>query len=169
MPNLDPGKTLSCEHIRIIIASSVGAMLEWYDFSLYATLASNIAKHFFSSLPSGPAFIMALFTFASGLAIRPFGALIFGYFGDKTGRKYTFLATIIIMGVSTFLVGILPNYETIGLAAPIILICLRCLQGLAVGGEYGGAATYIAEHAPPGRRGLYTGLRFLDSYSEIGF
>jgi MFS family permease len=167
MPKNIPEKTFSPEHIRIIIASSLGATFEWYDFSLYASLASNIAKNFFSSLPPGPAFIMALFTFASGLAIRPFGALIFGYIGDKIGRKYSFLATILIMGLATFLVGVLPNYETIGIAAPIMLIVLRCLQGLAVGGEYGGAATYVAEHAPKGRRGLYTGI--LQSTSSGGW
>lgn len=163
----DPTYTLTSEHIRVIVASSLGTMFEWYDFSLYASLASSIAQHFFSSLPSGSAFVMALFTFAAGVALRPFGSLVFGHVGDKIGRKYSFLVTIVMMGVSTFLVGLLPTYETIGVAAPIMLFVLRCMQGLAVGGEYGGAATYLAEHAPHGRRGFYTG--FLQSTTSVGF
>ncbi len=144
------------EHRKVIIASSLGTVFEWYDFYLYGSLAAVIAVHFFSSLAPGPAFIMALLTFAAGFAVRPFGAIVFGRLGDLIGRKYTFLITIVIMGISTFLVGVLPTYDTIGIAAPILLVVLRCLQGLALGGEYGGAATYVAEHAPMGKRGLYT-------------
>lgn len=138
-----------------------------YDFFLVANLASNIAAHFYTPLPHGQAFLMALITFATGFAVRPFGAIVFGHIGDKNGRKYSFLITIIVMGFATFAVGLLPVYETIGIGAPIILLVLRCLQGLAVGGVYGGAATYVAEHAPPNRRGLYTG--FLQSTTSIGF
>ena len=163
----DPTYSLSKKHIRVIIASSLGTIFEWYDFSLYLSLASSIAQNFFSSLPSGSAFVMALFTFAAGVSLRPFGALVFGHIGDKIGRKYSFLVTIVIMGVSTFLVGLLPTYATIGVAAPILLFILRCMQGLAIGGEYGGAATYLAEHAPHGKRGFYTG--FLQSTASGGF
>jgi len=147
---------LSSGHVRVIVASSVGTMFEWYDFYLYGSLAAIIAKQFFSSLNPTSGYIVALLAFAAGFFVRPFGALLFGRLGDLIGRKYTFLITIIIMGTSTFLVGLIPNYATIGVAAPIILIVLRLLQGLALGGEYGGAATYVAEHAPPGKRGLYT-------------
>jgi MFS family permease len=153
-------------HKRVIIASSLGTIFEWYDFYLYGSLAAIIAVHFFSSLPSGSAFIMALLTFAAGFAVRPFGAIVFGRLGDMIGRKYTFLVTIVIMGISTFLVGVLPTYATIGIAAPILLVVLRCLQGLALGGEYGGAATYVAEHAPNGKRGLYTS--FIQTTATIG-
>jgi MFS family permease len=141
---------------KVIFASSLGTVFEWYDFYLYGSLAAVIAKQFFSGLDAGSAFIFALLAFAAGFIVRPFGALVFGRLGDLIGRKYTFLVTIVIMGISTFLVGILPNYATIGVAAPVILIALRILQGLALGGEYGGAATYVAEHAPRGRRGAYT-------------
>lgn len=144
------------EHRKVILASSLGTVFEWYDFYLYGSLAAVIAVHFFSSLAPGPAFVMALLTFAAGFAVRPFGAIVFGRLGDLIGRKYTFLITIVIMGLSTFLVGVLPTYSSIGIAAPILLVILRCLQGLALGGEYGGAATYVAEHAPQGRRGFYT-------------
>jgi len=154
------------EHRKVILASSLGTVFEWYDFYLYGSLAAVIAVHFFSSLAPGPAFIMALLTFAAGFAVRPFGAIVFGRLGDLIGRKYTFLITIVIMGVSTFLVGILPTYATIGIAAPILLVVLRCLQGLALGGEYGGAATYVAEHAPHGKRGLYTS--FIQTTATIG-
>ncbi|MEO7432808.1 MAG: MFS transporter [Dokdonella sp.] len=147
---------LTTGHKRVIIASSVGTMFEWYDFYLYGSLAAIIAKQFFSALNPTSGFIFALLAFAAGFAVRPFGAIIFGRLGDMIGRKYTFLITIVIMGFSTFLVGVLPNYASIGVAAPILLIVLRLLQGLALGGEYGGAATYVAEHAPPGKRGLYT-------------
>jgi MFS family permease len=134
----------------------LGTVFEWYDFYLYGSLAAIIAKQFFSGLDEGSAFIFALLAFAAGFIVRPFGAIFFGRLGDMIGRKYTFLVTILIMGVSTFIVGILPNYASIGVAAPVILICLRLLQGLALGGEYGGAATYVAEHAPAGQRGAYT-------------
>ena len=154
------------EHRKVILASSLGTVFEWYDFYLYGSLAAVIAAHFFSSLAPGPAFVMALLTFAAGFAVRPFGALVFGRLGDLIGRKYTFLVTIVIMGLSTFLVGVLPTYETIGMAAPIILVLLRCLQGLALGGEYGGAATYVAEHAPQGKRGLYTS--FIQTTATVG-
>ena len=143
-------------HVRVIAASSIGTMFEWYDFYLYGSLAAIIAKQFFSALNPTSAYIVALMAFAAGFFVRPFGALLFGRLGDLIGRKYTFLITIIIMGSSTFLVGLIPSYASIGVAAPIILIALRLLQGLALGGEYGGAATYVAEHAPPGKRGFYT-------------
>jgi MFS family permease len=143
-------------HRRVILASSLGTMFEWYDFYLYGALAAVIGNQFFSGVNETTGFIFALLAFAAGFAVRPFGAIVFGRLGDLAGRKHTFLLTIVIMGVATALVGILPNYQTIGVAAPIILITLRLLQGLAVGGEYGGAATYIAEHAPPGQRGYYT-------------
>lgn len=144
------------EERKVIFASSLGTVFEWYDFYLYGSLAPIIAKQFFSGLDAGAAFIFALLAFAAGFIVRPFGALVFGRLGDMIGRKYTFLVTILLMGLSTFVVGILPTYATIGVAAPIILIALRMLQGLALGGEYGGAATYVAEHAPHGKRGAYT-------------
>ena len=147
---------MSAEERKVIFASSLGTVFEWYDFYLYGSLAAIIAKQFFSGLDAGSAFIFALLAFAAGFIVRPFGALVFGRLGDMIGRKYTFLVTILIMGVSTFIVGLLPNYATIGVAAPVILIALRMLQGLALGGEYGGAATYVAEHAPMGKRGAYT-------------
>jgi MFS family permease len=141
---------------QVIFASSLGTVFEWYDFYLYGSLAAVISKQFFSGVNETAAFIFALMAFAAGFAVRPFGAIMFGRLGDLVGRKYTFLVTIVIMGGSTFAVGCLPSYETIGIAAPIILVCLRLLQGLALGGEYGGAATYVAEHAPHGKRGAYT-------------
>ncbi len=141
---------------KVIFASSLGTVFEWYDFYLYGSLAAIIAKQFFAGLDAGSAFIFALLAFAAGFIVRPFGALLFGRLGDMIGRKYTFLVTILIMGLSTFIVGVLPNYAAIGVAAPVILIALRLLQGLALGGEYGGAATYVAEHAPHGKRGAYT-------------
>jgi MFS family permease len=147
---------MTAEERKVIFASSLGTVFEWYDFYLYGSLAAIIAKQFFSGLDAGSAFIFALLAFAAGFIVRPFGALVFGRLGDLIGRKYTFLVTILLMGAATFIVGILPNYETIGVAAPVILIALRMLQGLALGGEYGGAATYVAEHAPNGRRGAYT-------------
>jgi MFS family permease len=150
------GPSLTKGHVRVIAASSIGTMFEWYDFYLYGSLAAIIAKQFFSALNPTSGYIVALMAFAAGFFVRPFGALLFGRLGDLIGRKYTFLITIIIMGSSTFLVGLIPSYASIGAAAPIILIALRLLQGLALGGEYGGAATYVAEHAPPGRRGFYT-------------
>ena len=149
-------RPMSAEERKVIFASSLGTVFEWYDFYLYGSLAAIIAKQFFSGLDPAAAFIFALLAFAAGFIVRPFGALFFGRLGDMIGRKYTFLVTILLMGGATFIVGILPNYASIGVAAPIILICLRMLQGLALGGEYGGAATYVAEHAPEGRRGAYT-------------
>ncbi len=149
-------RPMSAEEKKVIFASSLGTVFEWYDFYLYGSLAAIIAKQFFSGLDEGSAFIFALLAFAAGFIVRPFGAIFFGRLGDMIGRKYTFLVTILIMGASTFLVGILPNYASWGAAAPIILIALRLLQGLALGGEYGGAATYVAEHAPHGKRGAYT-------------
>ncbi|MCJ2013425.1 MFS transporter [Methylobacterium sp. J-076] len=141
---------------RVIFASSLGTVFEWYDFFLYGSLAAIIGAQFFSAYPPATRDIFALLAFAAGFIVRPFGALVFGRIGDLVGRKYTFLVTILIMGLSTFIVGILPNAASIGIAAPIILIVLRLAQGLALGGEYGGAATYVAEHAPQGRRGFYT-------------
>jgi len=143
-------------HRRVIFASSLGTVFEWYDFYLYGSLAAIISKQFFSGVNETTGFIFALLAFAAGFAVRPFGALVFGRLGDMVGRKYTFLITIVIMGLATALVGILPSYAQIGVAAPVTLIGLRLLQGLALGGEYGGAATYVGEHAPPGKRGLYT-------------
>ncbi|MFM2067784.1 MAG: hypothetical protein RLZZ584_2693 [Pseudomonadota bacterium] len=147
---------MTAEEKKVIFASSLGTVFEWYDFYLYGSLAAIIAKQFFAGLDAGSAFIFALLAFAAGFIVRPFGAIVFGRLGDMIGRKYTFLVTILIMGLSTFIVGILPNYASIGVAAPVILIALRLLQGLALGGEYGGAATYVAEHAPHGKRGAYT-------------
>src|SRR5579864_2590077 len=143
-------------HRSVIFASSLGTVFEWYDFYLYGSLSAVISKQFFSGVNETSGFIFALLAFAAGFFVRPFGALLFGRVGDLVGRKYTFLITIVIMGTSTALVGVLPSYASIGVAAPVILISLRLLQGLALGGEYGGAATYVAEHAPAGRRGLYT-------------
>ena len=148
--------SMTKEERKVIFASSLGTVFEWYDFYLYGSLAAIISKQFFSGVNETAAFIFALLAFAAGFAVRPFGAIIFGRLGDLIGRKYTFLVTILIMGMSTAIVGMLPNYEAIGVAAPIILIVLRLLQGLALGGEYGGAATYVAEHAPHGKRGLFT-------------
>lgn len=143
-------------HRTVIFASSLGTVFEWYDFYLYGSLSAVISKQFFSGVNETTGFIFALLAFAAGFFVRPFGALVFGRIGDLVGRKYTFLVTIVIMGSSTAIVGMLPNYASIGVAAPILLISLRLLQGLALGGEYGGAATYVAEHAPPNRRGFYT-------------
>ncbi len=143
------------EERKVIFASSLGTVFEWYDFYLYGSLAPIIAKQFFVGDPT-TSFIFALLAFAAGFIVRPFGALVFGRLGDMIGRKYTFLVTILIMGSSTFIVGLLPSYASIGIAAPIILVSLRILQGLALGGEYGGAATYVAEHAPEGKRGFFT-------------
>ena len=156
MATAEAARPMTAEEKKVIFASSLGTVFEWYDFYLYGSLAAIIAKQFFSGLDAGSAFIFALLAFAAGFIVRPFGALVFGRLGDMIGRKYTFLVTILIMGVSTFIVGVLPNYASIGVAAPVILICLRLLQGLALGGEYGGAATYVAEHAPAGQRGAYT-------------
>ncbi|QGY00947.1 MHS family MFS transporter [Methylobacterium mesophilicum SR1.6/6] len=149
-------RPMSSAEKRVIFASSLGTVFEWYDFYLYGSLAAIIGAQFFSAYPPATRDIFALLAFAAGFIVRPFGALVFGRIGDLVGRKYTFLVTILIMGLSTFIVGVLPNAATIGIAAPIILIVLRLAQGLALGGEYGGAATYVAEHAPNGRRGFYT-------------
>ena len=143
-------------HRRVIFASSLGTVFEWYDFYLYGSLAAIMSKQFFSGVNETTGFIFALLAFAAGFFVRPFGALVFGRLGDLVGRKYTFLITIVIMGMGTFLIGLLPSYASAGLLAPVLLIALRLLQGLALGGEYGGAATYVAEHAPFGKRGLYT-------------
>ncbi|HWV63062.1 MAG TPA: MFS transporter, partial [Oxalicibacterium sp.] len=151
-----PSRGITAEERKVIFASSLGTVFEWYDFYLYGALAGIIAKQFFAGTDPNTAFIFALLAFAAGFIVRPFGALVFGRLGDMIGRKYTFLVTIVIMGSSTFIVGLLPNYNSIGIAAPIILIALRILQGLALGGEYGGAATYVAEHAPQGKRGAFT-------------
>ncbi|MHC1949060.1 MFS transporter, partial [Bradyrhizobium sp. UFLA06-06] len=150
----------------VILASSLGTVFEWYDFYLYGSLAGIIGAQFFSDYPPATRDIFALLAFAAGFLVRPFGAIVFGRVGDIVGRKYTFLVTILIMGLSTFIVGLLPNAKTIGIAAPIILISLRLLQGLALGGEYGGAATYVAEHAPPGKRGYYTS--FIQTTATLG-
>ena len=151
-----PNTRMTREEKKVIFASSLGTVFEWYDFYLYGSLAGIIAKQFFSGLDPTSAYIFALLAFAAGFLVRPFGAIFFGRLGDMIGRKYTFLVTILIMGASTFVVGLLPSYASIGMAAPVILIALRMLQGLALGGEYGGAATYVAEHAPHGKRGAYT-------------
>ncbi|SDQ18908.1 Predicted arabinose efflux permease, MFS family [Pseudoxanthomonas sp. CF385] len=153
-------------HKKVIFASSLGTVFEWYDFYLYGSLAAIIAKQFFSGVNPTTGMIFALLAFAAGFFVRPFGAAFFGSLGDRIGRKYTFLVTILIMGISTFLVGVLPNYASIGMAAPVILIVLRLAQGLAMGGEYGGAATYVAEHAPDGKRGLYTA--FIQTTATLG-
>jgi len=157
---------LTAGHKKVIFASSLGTVFEWYDFYLYGSLAAIIAKQFFSGVNETTGFIFALLAFAAGFAVRPFGAAFFGSLGDRIGRKYTFLVTIVLMGLSTFIVGVLPNYATIGITAPIILILLRLAQGLALGGEYGGAATYVAEHAPAGKRGLYTS--FIQTTATLG-
>jgi MFS family permease len=151
---------------KVIFASSLGTVFEWYDFFLYGALAAVISKQFFAGVNDTTAFIFALMAFAAGFIVRPFGALVFGRLGDMIGRKYTFLATIILMGIATFCVGLLPTYASIGIAAPIILVVLRMLQGLALGGEYGGAATYVAEHAPIGKRGFHTS--WIQSTATLG-
>ncbi|BEI42942.1 MULTISPECIES: MFS transporter [unclassified Polynucleobacter] len=149
-------RPMTKEERKVILASSAGTIFEWYDFYLYGSLAAIIGAQFFSSFPEATRNVFALLAFAAGFLVRPFGALVFGRLGDLVGRKYTFLITILIMGISTFVVGLLPSYETIGWLAPVTLIALRMLQGLALGGEYGGAVVYVAEHAPNGRRGYFT-------------
>src|SRR5665213_658795 len=148
--------TMTSEQRMVIFASSLGTVFEWYDFYIYGTLGVFLAKYFFSNVPPNVGFIFALLAFAAGFAVRPFGALIFGRIGDMIGRKYTFLVTMSLMGIGTFFIGVLPGYATWGIAAPIVLIGLRLVQGLALGGEYGGAAIYVAEHAPKNKRGFYT-------------
>jgi len=147
---------MTAEERKVIFASSLGTVFEWYDFYIYGTLGVFLAKYFFANVPPNVGFIFALLAFAAGFAVRPFGALIFGRLGDMIGRKYTFLVTMTLMGVGTFFIGLLPGYATLGIMAPILLIAFRLVQGLALGGEYGGAAIYVAEHAPPGKRGYYT-------------
>ncbi len=159
-------RPMSAEERKVILASSLGTVFEWYDFYLYGSLAAVIVAQFFSAYPEATRNIFALLAFAAGFLVRPFGALVFGRLGDLVGRKYTFLITILIMGLSTFAVGLLPSYETIGWIAPVTLLALRMLQGLALGGEYGGAATYVAEHAPAGRRGFYTA--FIQTTATLG-
>ena len=153
-------------HVKVIAASSLGTVFEWYDFYLYGLLASVITSQFFSGVNETTGFILALAEFAAGFAVRPFGALVFGRVGDIVGRKNTFLVTMGLMGLSTFAVGLLPSYASIGVAAPLMLVALRLLQGLALGGEYGGAATYVAEHAPEGKRGFYTS--FIQTTATLG-
>jgi MFS family permease len=159
-------RPMSREEKKVILASSAGTIFEWYDFYLYGSLAAIIGAQFFSQYPESTRNVFALLAFAAGFLVRPFGALVFGRLGDLIGRKYTFLITIMIMGVSTFLVGVLPNYETIGWLAPVVLVALRMAQGLALGGEYGGAAIYVAEHAPQNRRGFYTS--FIQTTATLG-
>ena len=159
-------RPMTREEKKVIMASSAGTIFEWYDFYLYGSLAAIIGAQFFTAFPESTRNVFALLAFAAGFIVRPFGALVFGMLGDMIGRKYTFLMTIVIMGLSTFLVGILPNYESIGVAAPVILILLRMLQGLALGGEYGGAAIYVAEHAPANQRGYFTA--FIQTTATLG-
>lgn len=163
---VERARPMTREEKKVILASSAGTIFEWYDFYLYGSLASIIGAQFFTAFPESTRNVFALLAFAAGFLVRPFGALVFGSLGDIIGRKYTFLATIVIMGLSTFIVGMLPGYQTWGIAAPIILIVLRMLQGLALGGEYGGAAVYVAEHAPQGQRGYFTS--FIQTTATIG-
>ena len=159
-------RPMTAEEKKVILASSAGTIFEWYDFYLYGSLAAIIGAQYFTAFPEATRNVFALLAFAAGFIVRPFGALVFGAMGDLIGRKYTFLATILIMGLSTFLVGLLPSYSSWGVAAPIILIALRMAQGLALGGEYGGAAVYVAEHAPQGRRGYFTA--FIQTTATLG-
>ena len=159
-------RPMTAEERKVILASSAGTIFEWYDFYLYGSLAAIIGAQFFTPFPEATRNVFALLAFAAGFIVRPFGALVFGMLGDLIGRKYTFLMTILIMGLSTFIVGLLPNYYSWGVAAPIILIALRMLQGLALGGEYGGAAVYVAEHAPQNQRGYYTA--FIQTTATLG-
>ena len=166
-PAAEPAKhKMTRAERKVILASSLGTVFEWYDFYLYGLLATIISAQFFSGVNETTGFILALAAFAAGFAVRPFGAILFGHLGDLVGRKYTFLVTMGLMGLSTFAVGLLPSYATMGVAAPVLLVALRLLQGLALGGEYGGAATYVAEHAPEGRRGFYTS--FIQTTATLG-
>jgi len=162
----DRSRPMTAEEKKVILASSAGTIFEWYDFYLYGSLAAIIGAQFFTSFPEATRNVFALLAFAAGFIVRPFGALVFGMLGDLIGRKYTFLMTILIMGLSTFLVGLLPGYASWGAAAPIILIILRMAQGLALGGEYGGAAVYVAEHAPSNQRGYFTA--FIQTTATLG-
>src|SRR2546428_1469303 len=166
---ISPGeRTITkAEERRVIVASSVGTVVEWYDFYLYATLAPFFASLFFPKGNDTAALLSAFATYAAGFLVRPFGALFFGRIGDLVGRKYTFLVTITVMGLATVLVGFLPTYATIGVVAPSLLLLLRLAQGLALGGEYGGAATYVAEHAPDNRRGYSP--RWIQTTPTLGF
>src|SRR5256886_7615430 len=161
------GGDFSKEEKKVIFASSLGTVFEWYDFYLYAVLAPFFAAVFFPTGNATAALLSAFATYAAGFLVRPFGALVFGRIGDLVGRKYTFLVTIVVMGFSTFAVGLLPTFQTIGWAAPILLVTLRLLQGLALGGEYGGAATYVAEHAAEGKRGYDTA--WIQTTATLGF
>ena len=157
MPTRNEPAAIPAEHRKVIVASSLGAMFEWYDFYLYGALAPVLAQRFFAGPGERVALAATLLAFAAGFVVRPVGALVFGRLGDLIGRKYTFLLTLLLMGAATFAIGVLPGHDTLGVAAPIALVLLRLLQGLAIGGEYGGVVTYVAEHSPPGRRGFYTG------------
>ena len=150
----------------VITASSVGTLIEWYDFYIFGSLATILAQQFFPQTNPTAAFLSTLATFAAGFIVRPFGAIVFGRLGDLVGRKYTFMVTLVLMGGSTFAIGLIPGYQSIGIAAPILVLVLRLLQGLALGGEYGGAATYVAEHAPANRRGFYTS--FIQTTATLG-
>ena len=152
--------------LPVITASSVGTLIEWYDFYIFGSLATILSEQFFPQTNPTVAFLSTLATFAAGFVVRPFGALVFGRLGDKVGRKYTFLVTLVLMGASTFLIGLVPGYKQIGLFAPLLVLILRLVQGLALGGEYGGAATYVAEHAPVGRRGFFTS--FIQTTATLG-
>ncbi|MEY4721300.1 MAG: hypothetical protein RIQ46_1025, partial [Pseudomonadota bacterium] len=162
----DRSRPMTAEEKKVILASSAGTIFEWYDFYLYGSLAAIIGAQFFTAFPEATRNVFALLAFAAGFIVRPFGALVFGMLGDLIGRKYTFLMTILIMGLSTFLVGLLPSYSSWGAAAPVILIALRMAQGLALGGEYGGAAVYVAEHAPANQRGYFTA--FIQTTATLG-
>ena len=164
--NRTQAKTSTKELISIITASSVGTIIEWYDFYIFASLATIVSTRFFPKENPIAAFLATLATFSAGLVIRPFGALFFGRLGDLIGRKYTFMITLVLMGGSTFAIGLVPEYETIGFLAPVIVLILRLLQGLAIGGEYGGAATFVAEHAPIGKRGFWTS--WIQSTTTLG-
>src|SRR5690606_13078773 len=150
----------------VITASSVGTLIEWYDFYIFGSLAVILSEQFFPQTNPTAAFLSTLATFAAGFIVRPFGALVFGRLGDIVGRKYTFLVTLTLMGGSTFAIGLVPSYESIGMAAPLIVLILRLIQGLALGGEYGGAATYVAEHSPAAKRGFYTS--FIQTTATLG-
>ena len=169
MPSRADITPVPAEHRKVIVASSLGAMFEWYDFYLYGALAPVLAGVFFAGPGDRVALVATLLAFAAGFVVRPVGALVFGRLGDLIGRKYTFLLTLLLMGVATFAIGVLPGHATLGVAAPVALVVLRLLQGLAIGGEYGGVATYVAEHAPRGRRGFYTGWIQTTASLGLGF